>query len=161
MGQWTHPTLGSFEISNEDEAWLGFVQLDPFDVYGRDLSRAKSGLPFLFEVDEEDEPPDEARVNVAISIVKNAKSLVENINQAFFNSFAGIGPSCGMYWHGTGDELAQYVGQTKFYSPNDVERLLGGPTVYIGLSGECTVDFCAEFEQEHGISVLTDGQNVL
>lgn len=170
---WKHPKLGRFDYGGH--AWRAFRNLPALKKFsydtGYDNAPRSTGthLVALLARDEK-QPPSAAQVKLALAVVENQDALVAEIARALWEEFNGRGPVSGMWWHGALKDIARQVESKhvrRLAGPDDVAALLQVESVivhreyddYPGPIGEIT--FHAAFEQEHGVSVLTDGRSAL
>ncbi|MBA3274142.1 MAG: hypothetical protein H0T11_09760 [Chthoniobacterales bacterium] len=170
---WSHPKLGRFEY--EGMGWSRIVDLPVFKAFSYDTgysnaprSTGKHSLVFGASSESEVPPPDE--IELAEAILSNQKDLVGVVTSALWEDFNGRRPDSGMWWHGDFETVARSFKELRLSPPSKADDLL--PTLqlnkiliprrfpdYEKLLAE--LNFHAAFEEEHGVSVLTDGQSVL
>ena len=173
-GVWKHPKLGQFKF-NGLQSWGAVVNLPAFKKFSYDTGysnarRSRGKHVLAFEAADENDKPSAEQVALALRLVENQGALVDAIARAFWEEFTGEGPTTGMWWHGKLDDIAdevvgEHVPQLK--GPDDVRALLLVESVAVRKDAPgyprpvLDISFHAPFEEEHGVSVLSDGETVL
>jgi hypothetical protein len=170
---WDHPKLGRFEYG-DDGGWMRLVDVPAFKAFSYDTGygnapRSKGKHKFVFAAWDKSALPSAAAVAVAEKVLANHAALVGVVTQALWDDFNGRGPGSGMWWHGNLERINKSFTFDKQPVPTKPQDLLpalnpaamivrdfpGYPSPMVELK------FHAAFEEEHGVSVLTDGQLVL
>ena len=174
---WKHPTLGEFAVS--DNGWSTTVTVPAFKKFSYDTGygnvrrptgKCSVSLMTFRTSSERPATPPPAMVALAEKLVTDPERLVTMVTTALWEDFNGRGPSSGMWWHGDVESIDRNYRQMKLPSPKEPDDLfsvlqLTGVTVFdewwdhpaaIGY-----LDFLAAFEEEHGVSILTRGDEVL
>jgi hypothetical protein len=170
---WDHPNLGRFEYG--DNGWTRMVDVPAFKAFSYDTGysnapRSKGKHKLVFGAIDESHLPSAADVTVAERVLANHAALVGVITRALWDDFNDRGPDSGMWWHDDLEAVAKSFKSHKLPPPTKPEDLLplmqpSGilvremPPGYDRRMVELT--FHAAFEEEHGVSVLTDGEAVL
>ncbi|MBC7806878.1 MAG: hypothetical protein H7145_12085, partial [Akkermansiaceae bacterium] len=166
---WDHPQWGQFRYSGG--AWEGSVSAPGFDAFAHDtgyrnVDMAAGEYELGFEADGESDLPSEAAMAVAAGVIANPAALVSRITAALWDDFNGRGPDSGMWWHGDLDTVREGI-EPAPEGPDDLPQLMRLNRVVILKTIEeyrkpvARLDFGAAFEEEHGVSILTDGQAIL
>lgn len=131
-----------------------------------------------------DSEPPKAAIQMLLKIRKSQKKLVDNICKVFFDDLHQDGyhsetvphSKFGMWWSEDPVEVAmscrealeKRLKRDRLWQPEDVLAILYEPfiAIYPSETGDETlprtlINMGAEFEDEHGVSVLTDGVKVL
>lgn len=169
---WSHPTLGTFKFK-DGIAWSKIIAMPAFQSFAYDEgysdSRKSDGMHELsFEADDKDDLPSPEAVALADKALANQAKLVTKVTKALWEDFNGRGPGSGMWWHGKLDDVADAMGEDE--PPSCAEDLLAllqveCLTIRKEIDGHegplVELSFQAAFEGEHGVSALTDGDNIL
>jgi hypothetical protein len=168
---WCHPELGKFK--HDGIAWISTVSMPAFKAFAYDTgysnARRSTGKHELaFEADDEDETPSAAAVALADKVLANQKEMVCKVTEALWKDFTGQGPESGMWWHGDLDQVAEAMDADEPPAgPEDLLKVLqlSQVTVRKEVHGYkkpvVELSFHAPFEEEHGVSLLTDGKEIL
>ncbi|MCA9035862.1 MAG: hypothetical protein KDA91_12080 [Planctomycetaceae bacterium] len=187
MSTFHHKILGdfTFDENDEDPRWVAQCEFPAFAAFkyssnGRVSRRRKIPVAVYGEM----VPPKDA-ISVLMTIRKSQKKLVEGICRAFFRDLhqqgyedlSALEEDYGMWWSrdpvavalSCREVLLKRLKRDRIWQPEDLFAVLYEPSIEIypdsDESGEdcprTLIDFGAEFEQEHGVSVLTDGKSVL
>ena len=175
MDTWTHATLGEFE--SDDWRWIqgeyDFTSLKEV------FPDCNTTLELTIEINEDDcedlgdddplPPPSDQILDLTTKILNNLPALVRQGVEALWKDFHGTGvSSSGMWWHNSIDEVFESeFGPDK---PDNVDGLFAllDPTgvdidasiyKWDGPAGRIT--FASEIDEEHGMSFLTDGENII
>lgn len=179
--KWEHPELGSFrrEQNDGETRWIGKIDLPALAVFrfrGSRPFRGTTRIQLTFESYIDDDAsfvPTKAMARLALKIIANQDKLVPKIKQAYFHELWGTGPQSGMWWHGDEEArefcapvLLKRLKRAKIESPDDLEWLLGEPSIQITDDEElpkpfARISFGSAFEDEHGTEALTDGSKVV
>jgi hypothetical protein len=140
---------------------------------GYDNARRSTGKHgMLFWASNDNDVPSPATAAVASKVVAKQAELVVKVAEALWDDFSGRGPDYGNWWHGSLEKVAKKVVRPKrpLREPKDVLPLLQVDAVFIrsaypGMPGydkpAAEIAFHAAFEPEHGVGVLTDGDQIL
>jgi hypothetical protein len=186
MKSFQHKTLGCFEPTDwyGQLCWKTEIELTAFSAfkYCRN-GRARRSKKVHVSIFCDSEPP-KAAIQMLIKIRKSQKKLVDNICKAFFDDLHQDGyhsetvphSKFGMWWSEDPVEVAmscrealeKRLKRDRLWQPEDVLAILYEPfiAIYPSETGDETlprtlINMGAEFEDEHGVSVLTDGIKVL
>ena len=101
---------------------------------------------------------------MAKKFIANQAALAGKVAEALWADFTGAGPKSGMYWHGDLDQVAQGMesGEPPT-SAKDLYKLMNLSNVLIKKVRKkymAEMNFGAEFEEEHGVGILTDGDAI-
>lgn len=171
---WTHPRLGTFERDTYE--WTQPFKLQGFEAYTYRPSYQKAHLDKVhlsFDIEDESPgPPAPQAVEIMVRIVDNAALLAGKVHLALWDDFMGKGPGSETWWHGDLDEVMDIYEDLDedlpaLKSAADIPPWLGLSTIRVnphwGLDdrylGELV--FNAVFEEEHGLGILTDGNEIL
>ncbi|MCR9197666.1 MAG: hypothetical protein NXI04_03385 [Planctomycetaceae bacterium] len=186
MDKFQHKTFGAFARHNDfDEyCWEGEIELPAFSAF-KYSGNGKARRSKKVEVSiYSEEPPSKSAMKMLSKIKTSQKRLVKSICQTFFDDLhqqgyqewpkEGVG--FGMWWSrdpvavalSCRDVLQKRLKQDRIWIPDDLLVVLYEPSIEIHLDMPgandlpCTlISLGAEFEEEHGVSVLTDGKQVL
>jgi hypothetical protein len=170
---WDHPKLGRFEYS--DGGWTRVVEVPAFKSFSYDTAysnapRSKGKHKLIFGAFDKSDLPSPAAVAVAEKVLANHASLVGIVTHALWEDFNGRGPGSGIWWQGNLEAVNKSFTFDKLPVPTKPEDLLPvmQPAAIVVRemfpgyeSPMVELKFHATFEEEHGVSVLTDGQSVL
>jgi hypothetical protein len=169
---WQHPTLGRLEFNRF--GWGAVVDVPAFKRFSYDTGypnarRSKGKHDLRLEAPGEGRKPSAAVVKLALAVIENQAALVTEICRALWEGFNGRGPKSAMWWWGGLDEVAEVM-DDGIPRPADAEGVAALLQVSgIAIHGESKwtprpvveITFHAAFEEEHGVSVLTDGRKVI
>ena len=173
---WSHPKLGSFAAG---EAWERKLNIPEFAAFSYDTGysnarRSTGDVTFSLSayLKEEDlEIPTPAMIAIADRIINDPVALVQKVITALWDDFNGREPDSGIWWHGILKRRADgYFGEGGEPPPTCAQDILKVLQLYdiVVFDREWTypkplafLTFHAAFEQEHGVSILTDGQAIL
>ncbi len=184
MPEFRHKTLGTFTQREEfDEIrWETDLELPAFAVFsymGNGKRRRSTKVPVSICSDDE---PTKAAVKMIKAIKRSQKQLVKNICTTFFDDLrqqgyddSGRYEGHGMWWSRDPVTVALACREVflkrkkreRMWEPEDLLVVLYEPRIEIFPSDNgdglprTLIDFGAEFEDEHGVSVRTDGKRVL
>jgi hypothetical protein len=168
---WEHPNLGTFTY--QGTAWERTVSVPAFKAFSYDTGypnapRSEGWHTLAFAADGKKDLPTPAAVALAERVLANQAALVDKVKAAMWDDFTGRGPGSGMWWNGDLDQVAGMMSrQDPPASADDVLRLMQLAAIWVCKNehgdGELVVElaFHAAFEDEHGVGVLTDGENIL
>jgi len=185
METFKHKTLGTLTQCDYfgELRWEGDIELPAFSSFrftrnGR--SRRSKKVPFAIYCDDR---PSASALKMLLNIRKSQKQLVKNICVTFFDDLrqqgyddSGRHTGHGMWWSrdpvtvalSCREVLLKRLKRDRMWEPDDLFAVLYEPTIEIYPSTEDSkgnprtlIDMAAEFEDEHGVSVLTDGKHVL
>ena len=172
---WTHPTLGQFEANRV--GWFRTVNVPAFKAFSYDTgypnarrSNGKYSLFFLWWTGEAPDVPTPEMAAVAERVLAEPRELVKTVVAALWDEFNGRGPDSGMWWRGGMDAVRTAFKNAKLPPLRRPDDLL--PSMQLHSINVCSevfdyprpvadLTFRAAFEKEHGVSVLTDGDQVL
>lgn len=184
MRVFSHKTLGVFTQREAfgELRWEGEIQLPAFAAfcYTRNGKRRRpKNTPVAIFCDDE---PSKASLKMLQTITRSQKQLVHNICATFFDDLrqqgyddSGRNDGHGMWWSrdpvsvalSCREVLLKRLKQDRMWEPKDLFAVLYEPSIEIYPSVVedglpiTRIDFAAEFEGEHGVSVRTDGKHVL
>jgi hypothetical protein len=169
MDKWTHPSLGTFEF--DGEAWAANVNIPALKGFSYDTGysnapRSTGKHEMKFDAQDEDDVPSGDALELALRLVDGQTQFVTTLAEALWRDFNGEGPEVGMWWHGNLEQIAESPDRP-LRSAKDILPLLQVCEIRIrkGIRGhrKAVIDmsFHAAFEEEHGVSVLTDVNSVL
>lgn len=171
---WNHPTLGPFAL--ESMGWTKVVNIPSFKACSYDTGysnapRSTGKHRLTFAAFGESDVPSSAKVALADRVLANQAALVDAIAAALWEDFNGRGPQSGTWWHGDLPTVAKSWKSLKLPPPAKAADLLAALQlariiVRDGFPGHpvdpiVELAFHAAFEEEHGVSILTDGQSIL
>ena len=168
---WLHPTLGDFTY--DGIAWIATINMPAFKVLSYDTGydnapRSTGQHELAFVTDCDDEIPSMSAVALADKVLVNQYEIVEKMYWALWRDFTGEGAKTGMWWHGNFDEVAAVLGvDVPLSDAKDLLPLLqlSQMTVFNDLYDYkkpiIELSFHASFEEEHGVGLLTDGDEIL
>jgi hypothetical protein len=168
---WDHPSLGHFQY--DGVSWTTVIDMPAFKAFSYDTGysnapRSTGKHVLAFQADDATDLPSPAAIALASKILANQAKLVTKVTHALWEDFNGRGPGSPMWWHGDLAQVAEMMGADQPPTARDdllalmqvsqiiVRKDVEGPV-------EPVVELCfhAEFDQEHGVGVLTDGETVL
>lgn len=169
--KWVHPQLGKFEFDDIHMQWISEVSMPAFKSFEYDTGysnarRSTGEHELAFEAEDEADVPSPEAVALADKMLAEQKNLVSKVITALWTDFAGAGPRSGMWWHGDLDAVKEDL-EESIESAEDLLTVLQLSQVIIrkGLPGYerpiIELSFHAAFEIEHGVGVLSDGDNIL
>jgi hypothetical protein len=186
MDAFSHKTLGSFTQREycDELRWETDLELPAFSAFkyfANGKVRRSRKVPAAIYCDE---PPPKPALKMLTTIKASQKKLVKNICDAFFRDLHQQGyddlsrpdDGYGMWWSrdpvtvalSCREVLQKRLKQDRIWSPEDLFAVLYEPSIEIYPSIQddagiprTLIDMGAEFEEEHGVSVLTDGKRVL
>jgi len=184
MPEFRHKTLGTFTQREEfDEIrWEIDLELPAFAAFcymGNGKRRRSKKVPAAICSDDE---PTKSSIKMLQTIKRSQKQLVKNICTTFFDDLrqqgyddSGRHEGHGMWWSrdpvtvalACREVLLKRLKRERMWEPEDLFAVLYEPSIEIfptetvdGIP-RTLIDFGAEFEDEHGVSVRTDGKRVL
>jgi len=169
---WDHPKLGRFKY--EAMGWTKLVDLPAFKAFSYDTGyenapRSKGKHRLIFAASGDTDFPSAAAVLVAEKVLANHAKLVTAVTDALWDDFNGRGPGSGMWWRGNLDAVAKsfaYDKQPAPAKPADLLPAMQASAIVVRepFPGDdaplIELQFHCAFEEEHGVSVLTDGESV-
>lgn len=170
MSTWEDPELGVFELSR-GEGWCREIDVPNFMAF-QYSDWPKRPVYLIFAADDENDIPTDGQVSVARQTINNLERLIEEGLLALVDDFQGRGPDSGMWWHSDIDQVLENLTSNgarldSLGSPDDLYVVMGQPSIRIQESGygygkPCAIiGFEAQFEVEHGVGILTDGEQIL
>jgi len=115
---------------------------------------------------DEPGPPSEENATLALKIIERLPDLLEQGVQALWHDLTATGSvRSGMWWHGGLDEAFERsevtpTDATGLYAAMRPHRI--AVSRYYALNAPAArIQFHAEFEEEHGVSFLTDGAAII
>ena len=175
MNTWTHAELGEFE--SDDCRWI--QEEFYFKSLEKVFPKSDTTLELTIEIDEtdyedlgDDDPlpaPTDEIIALTVKVVSSLPELISQGVEALWKDIHGTGiSSSGMWWNNALDEVfASDFGPAK---PDDVKGLyaLLEPTgvgvdasIYKWKGPAARITFSSEIDEEHGISFLTDGEQII
>lgn len=176
---WTHPKLGRFE--SDGHQWAGFIRLPAFENFRQKHQKPLTVYPLYFDAAAAPKGPSDEAVNLVLTLIDNAKLLVERIAISLYADFTGSGPNSGMWWHGDLPAVHENLefDKVELGQPQDLlhamalyridvregieavpgYRTLPGSPAYLG--PVIDLSFHSNIDIEHGIGVLTNGNAIL
>ena len=186
MDKFTHKTLGSFTQRDycDELRWETELALPAFAAFKYCANGKVRRSPKVPAAIYSDEAPTKPALKMLTKIKTSQKKLVKSICDAFFRDLHQQGyddlpqpdEGYGMWWSrdpvvvalSCREVLEKRLKQDRIWEPEDLFAVLYEPRIAIFPSmtdgagiPRALIDMGAEFEQEHGVSVLTDGKNVL
>ena len=168
---WDHPKLGRFDYGDYG-GWTRLVDVPAFKAFAYDTAygdapRSTGMHKLVFSASGPSDLPSPAAVATAERVLANQASLVGVVTHALWEDFNGRGPGSGAC--GDLDAVARAMKSRKLPVPTKPDDLLPALRLaailvreYPGYEAPMVeLMFDAAFEEEHGVSVLTDGQSVL
>jgi hypothetical protein len=174
---WSDPVLGTFELREDIGAWVATVRAPAFDRFWDGCGERTTG-DYRLWIKGAQAPPSAEAIALAAALLVGQSTLVSTITQALWNDFTGDGPPSGMWWHGDLHQVGRMSCGAPPTGPDDLLRMMVLDDIAVSkmsyypahLSEEeretsdepvAKFVFRAQFEQEHGVGVLTDGIRVL
>jgi hypothetical protein len=168
---WLHSELGEFKY--DGMGWVKIVNVPAFKSFAYDsgyrtASRTPGEHKLAFQADDVEDVPSLEAVALAGRVLSNHTDLVSKVTAALWDDFNGRGPDSGMWWHDDLGLVAEAMDAEE--PPREADDLLNHLQLYcirvrksVGEQRRPLVElsFHADFEREHGVGVLTDGETVL
>jgi hypothetical protein len=168
---WDHPKLGRFDYGDYG-GWTRMVDVPAFKVFSYDTGyanapRSTGRHKLVFSASGPSDLPSPPAAATAERVLANQASLVGVVTQALWDDFNGGGPGSGAC--GDLDAVAKAMKSRKLAVPtaaDDLRPALRPAAIIVrefpGYEAPMAeLMFDAAFEEEHGVSVLTDGESVL
>ncbi|MBC7806877.1 MAG: hypothetical protein H7145_12080 [Akkermansiaceae bacterium] len=166
---WDHLQWGSFAFNGY--AYANKVAAPAFDAFVYQSKYSAPAPPtgsyeLAFDAEDESDVPSETAVALAAAVLANHAMLVPLVTTALWDDFNGDGPDSGMWWNGDLESVSEDI-EPAPEGPDDLlklmrlQRIVVRKKVYGYEKPVATLDFNAEFEDEHGVGILTDGQTIL
>ena len=169
---WDHPTLGRFTYGDEG-GWTRLVDVPAFKAFSYDTGdpdapRSTGRHKLVCFTAGPDDVLAAADVAVGEAVLANQEPLVGVVARALWENFNGRGPGSGVY--GDLAAIAKAFKSGKLPPPTKAEDLLPALQLHkicvprrFPRDERLLAELCfhAAFEEEHGASVLTDGQSVV
>ena len=157
-----HPRFGKFESDDGGERWKGRVVLAGFGRYGW-----REELDIFFYRNEKG-PPEARGFELLEPVVANGSGLPDLIVDALWKEVSGEEPENDIWWSRRGglEEVNEGLDEP-ITKRDDLWRVLDPYSLFVRTDRRgdkelvAGVHFACEFEQEHGLDVLTDGRRVL
>lgn len=169
---WDHPQLGSFKFV-DGAWWTTTVDVPAFKAFAydtgfRNAPRSTGKHRLAFQAYEETDLPSPQAIKLASKVLANQAKLVAIVTHALWDDFNGRGPGSSMWWHGDLAQVAEMTGEDQPPTgPDDLLALMQVSQITVRKDVEghdeplVELSFHAAFDDEHGVSVLTDGETVL
>ena len=174
---WTHPKLGEFAA--DSSGWSTTAKVPAFKRFSYDTGysntrRSRGSVHVALRYFMLNDPVPNAAppemVTLLDKLLADPPALVDRVIAALWHDFNGRGPDSGMWWHGDTKTINKSFKSQGLPLPKKPEDLLPalqltGVTVFkewwdhpapIGY-----LDFHAAFEREHGVSILTNADEIL
>lgn len=166
MASWAHPELGTFA----SEAWGGWTRRSTHPAFTK-FKGGGDAFHLTLDTDEPEEEPSADVVAMALSTLANCERLIESGLQALCDDFHGRGRDGGMWWRDGVDQILEILekkdspeildGPEKLYDWMSVPSILAQARG-MGYPHPCSIiSFQSPIDEEHGIGILTDGQDVI
>lgn len=176
MRNWVDSQLGAFTF--DEYWWSKTFELNAFSVFTycdngyHNTSINNRCVKLTIDAEDEEDFPTEDIINVARFTVGNHQNLLREGILALYNDMLGIEVDSGLWWHSEIEHIRESaVGippdMVSLNTAEDLYAFLGCPSINVtccagGYPKPCaTINFDAEFDQEHGFGILTDGKSVL
>jgi hypothetical protein len=187
--RWTDPQLGEFTFDDLCQLWETVVVAPAFDAFRYHWNmkptdpkyQPPDGRYALQIIDKDGTTDRPAAVALAQKVLGNQVALVGAVIAAVWEDINGRGPESGMWWHGDfsfpkGDttglrqsSIINCLTEDGFVldGPEDLKQLMRLCDIVIrnnvsGYNGSLVeLGFDAAFEMEHGVGILTDGDQIL
>lgn len=169
---WNHPEMGEFKF--DFERWRGALiakDLFAFEISeDDDLPDGAIELAFMIDEDEDDEAtPSEEQIQALMTAIENAAYLSSVVIDALWDDLSGEGPDSGMWWHGDLESVNEngmfdLTGGTPITDQATLHQSLSLTGLIVGGDygpGVVSFDFSCDWEEEHGISVLIENEEVI
>lgn len=161
-----HETLGTLKFDDIDDRWTGKVTLDAAFGAHRWPRKLELQLP------GDEAGPDPKGIALVLPLVEHAATLPDLIVDALWGELTGREKENGHWWakkNGlkTANEGLEDEGSDPIEERDDLWRVLHPHALFVRDDfhgdGEPTagVAFACDFEEEHGLDVLTDGTRIL
>lgn len=166
MQTWTHASLGTFALNYG--VWR--QERRPFDAFDAfsDVWRTIDFELCATDISETNEhgPPAAECIALATLAVERLPQLLSECVRALWQDLTNTGRVSGMWWHDNLAHAFEYCDDDRPSTEMDLYRLLS-PT---GIAVEQTrgwselgvrIEFTSDFEEEHGISFLSNGAAIV
>ena len=175
---WKHPKLGEFAAHKSGNGWSRKMNVPAFAAFSYDTGysnarRSTGDITFTFSpwlANDHLDAPTPGMIAVAEKILDDPGKTVRMVAEALWEDFTGRGADSGMWWHGDMDQIRPTFEELKLRPPTRAEDLLNllrtddiavfdkfddlpHPVAYL--------QFDAAFEQEHGLTLLSNGDAIL
>jgi hypothetical protein len=182
MITWTHPELGEFEF--DGFAWRKAFYLPAFSAFTQPCGRSPEHRgevdAHVQSIDQTDFPTPEI-ADLLSKVIRNHEQLIPRIVAALIADILGTGPQSGTWWHRNVASIEESIARLDGISPSqtkvsteNIKRLLSPPDILIrdengpgkfdawrdGVTPVAEFVFSSPIEVEHGIGVLTDGEEI-
>lgn len=159
-----HETLGTLKYDDLDEDWKGRVTLDAAFGKRRWPRRLELQLP------GDESGPDARAVKLAAAVLERSATLADLLVDGLWAELEGRETEA-THWWGKRKGLAQVnenlddEGSKPIAGRDDLYRVMRPHALFVREDRDgvptAGVAFHCEFEEEHGLDVLTDGRRVL
>jgi hypothetical protein len=155
-----HPVLGTLTSVGSGE-WLGKVMM-------RGFGRGKWARALKVSIDSHEAEAEKRAIELAAALVERSSHLTNVLLDGLWREFSGEEPQGTSWWARDGGlALANKWLEKPLKTRDDLVALLRPYCLFVRADyhgdGELVagLTFHCEFEQEHGLDVLTDGDQVL
>jgi hypothetical protein len=167
---WKHPQLGDFKYDSDEDGWAGQIELPAMKIFNWEDEEPSTGkYQLLFRNDDKKLPSDGA-VRIALAVLANQANLPQMVTGILWDQFNGRGAKSDMWWYGDMQQVTENFGYDELPAPERPEDL--APVMNflrVNIYEEkydyklpfADLNFTALFEEEHGLSILTDGKIIL
>ena len=172
MGTWKHPQLGDFSYDSDEGGWVGRIDLPAMKIFNWEDEEPPTGkYELVFRNEDEDEkPPSAGAVQIALAVLANQAKLPQMVTGILWDQFNGRGTRSDMWWYGDMNQVTENFGYGDLPPPKRPEDL--APVMnflrvniyeqkYEYKIPFADLNFNTLFEEEHGVSILTDGKVIL
>ena len=166
---WKHPQLGDFEYDEDEERWVGRIELPALKNFNWEDEGPTGTYELAFRT-ESDKQPSPGAVQVALAVLANQANLPKMVTGVLWDQFNGRGAKSEMWWYGDMNQVSENFGCGDLPPPERAEDLIPvmsfmGVNIYEEKYDYkipfADLVFNALFEEEHGVSILTDGKVIL
>lgn len=174
--QWKHPRLGEFAV--DGKAWRRKLNVPAFAAFSYDTGysnakRSTGDIAFSFSPwlsNEKLDAPTPGMIAVAMKIFDDPEATVQKVIAALWEDFNGGQRDSGHWWHGNMEQIRAAFEEEGLPPLTRAQDLLNVLQLYdvavFDKSFEAPdpiawLTFHAAFEQEHGLSILSNGDDIL
>jgi len=171
MSTWKHPQLGTFKYDSDEAGWVGRIDLPAMKIFKWEDEDKPTGKYELVFRNEDEKQPSSGAVQMALAVQANQEKLPAMVIGILWEQFNGRGKKSDMWWYGDlNGQVAENFGYGDLPAPKRPEDLVAAMSfLRLGIYEEkydykipfADLNFNALFEEEHGLSILTDGQVIL